>query len=264
MIQQPSQAPKRNFLTLVDVLVSAGAAVVIFAAWAKLTHQSYADTMLTIGMWTETAIFFVYAVIEWVRPQPHPKHSSVNEDKPALAPVAIGNPALQSMDQMLLQADITPANMKRLGDNFQKLGTTVSQLGEVSDVVKSTTDFSAKTKEANNALGLMKDAFVNSANTMSHFNSAADSAKGFHNQVQVLTKNLGSLNTIYEVELNESNNHLKALNSFYGNMAKASEVMVSTVEDAESTKQQINTLANNLGKLNQVYGNMLSAMQGRQ
>jgi hypothetical protein len=47
-------------------------------------------------------------------------------------------------------------------------------------------------------------------------------------------------------------------------MAKASEVMVSTVDDAQATKDQINALANNLGKLNQVYGNMLSAMQGRQ
>jgi len=250
--------PKRTFLTLVDVLVSAGAAVVIFAAWAKLTHQSFADTMLTVGMWTETAIFLVYACIEWVKPQQRHDHA------PAPKQVIAGNPALQSMEQMLKEADITPANMKRLGDNFQKLGTTVSQIGEVSDVVKSTGDFSAKTKEATNALGLMKDAYVNSANTMSNFNTAADSAKGFHEQVQVLTKNLGSLNTIYELELNESNNHLKALNSFYGKMAQASQVMVSSVEDAQSTKEQISILANNLGKLNQVYGNMLSAMQGRQ
>ncbi|MDQ2862414.1 MAG: gliding motility protein GldL, partial [Bacteroidota bacterium] len=166
--------------------------------------------------------------------------------------------------KMLMEADITPANMKKLGDNFQKLGTTVSQLGEVGDVVKSTGDFSAKTKEATSALGLMKEAYVNSANTMSSFNSAADGAKNFHTQVQVLTKNLGSLNTIYELELNESNNHLKTLNSFYGRMAQASEVMISTVEDAKSTKEQINALATNLGKLNNVYGNMLSAMQGRQ
>ncbi|MEO8961699.1 MAG: gliding motility protein GldL [Ginsengibacter sp.] len=253
------QPPKRNFLTLVDVLVSAGAGVVIFAAWAKLTHQSYADTMLTIGMWTETAIFMVYAGIEWVKPKPH--------DVAHAAPKRIeveGNPALQSMERMMKDADITPVNMKRLGENFQKLGATVSQIGEVGDVVKSTGDFSAKTKEATNALGLMKDAYTNSANTMSSFNSAADSAKGFHEQVQVLTKNLGSLNTIYELELNESNNHLKTLNSFYGRMAKASEIMVSTADDAKATKDQINTLASNLSKLNQVYGNMLSAMQGRQ
>ena len=62
---------RRTFLTLIDVLVSAGAAVIIFAAWAKLTHQPFADNMLTIGMWTETAIFLVYAGIEWVKPKRH-------------------------------------------------------------------------------------------------------------------------------------------------------------------------------------------------
>jgi gliding motility-associated protein GldL len=178
-------------------------------------------------------------------------------------PVAAGNPALQSMDKMLMEADITPTNLKRLGENFQKLGTTVSQIGEVGDVVKSTSDFSAKTKEATNAMGSLKDAYTSSANTMSNFNQAADSARGFHDQVQVLTKNLSSLNTIYELELNESNNHLKTLNSFYGKLAEASQVMVNTVDDAGRAKEQIGTLANNLGKLNQVYGNMLSAMQGR-
>jgi gliding motility-associated protein GldL len=250
---------KRTFLTLIDVLVSAGAALIIFAACAKLTHQAYADTMLTVGMWTETAIFLVYAGIEWVKPKKHEEDLQPGEEE-----VVVGNPALQSMDKMLLEADITPVNLKRLGDNFQKLGTTVSNMGEVGDVVKSTGDFSAKTKEATSALGMMKDAYVNSANTMSSFNNAADSAKGFHEQVQVLTKNLGSLNTIYELELNESNNHLKSLNSFYGQMAQASEVMMSTVDDARTAKEQIGALANNLGKLNQVYGNMLSAMQGRQ
>jgi gliding motility-associated protein GldL len=254
------QKPRRNFLTVIDVLVSAGAAVVIFAAWAKLTHQPFADMLLGVGMWTETAIFMVYAVIEWVVPRPHEVAHALTQP----AAVAEGNPALQSMEKMMKDAEITPANMKRLGENFQKLGVTVSQIGEVGDVVKSTGDFSAKTKEATSALGLMKDAYTNSANTMSNFNNAADSAKGFHQQVQVLTKNLGSLNTIYELELNESNNHLKALNSFYGKMAKASEVMVSTVDDAQATKTQISHLADNLGKLNQVYGNMLSAMQGRQ
>lgn len=257
MSQQP---PKRNFLTLVDVLVSAGAAVVIFAAWAKLTHQSYADTMLTVGMWTETAIFLVYACIEWVKPTPKHQHQVSMVEKAGSEEIS----PLDSMNMMLKNADITPANMKKLGENFQKLDTTVSQLGEVGDVVKSTGDFSAKTKEANNALGLMKEAFMNSANTMSNFNTAADSARGFKDQVQVLTKNLNSLNTIYELELNESNNHLKALNNFYGKMARASEVMVTTVDDAQKTKDQINALANNLGKLNAVYGNMLSAMQGRQ
>jgi gliding motility-associated protein GldL len=245
---------KRTFLTLIDVLVSAGAAVIIFAAWAKLTHQSYADMMLTIGMWTETAIFLVYAAIEWIKPKHHEEDDQPDE--------VVGNPSLESMDKMLQSADITPTNLKRLGEGFQKLNSTVGNMNDIGDVVKNTGDFSNKTKEATVALGNMSTAFTSSAATMSSFSNAADSAKGFHEQVQVLTKNLGSLNTIYELELKESNNHLKTLNSFYGKLAEASQTMMGTVEDASKAKEQIAVLANNLGKLNAVYGNMLSAMQG--
>ncbi|MBL0181466.1 MAG: gliding motility protein GldL [Chitinophagaceae bacterium] len=246
---------KRTFLTLIDVLVSAGAAVIIFAAWAKLTHQSYADMMLTIGMWTETGIFLVYAAIEWIKPKHHEE-----DDEPG---DVIENPSLQSMDKMLQQADITPTSLKKLGEGFQKLQGTVGNMHEIGDVVKSTGDFSNKTKEATVALGSMTTAFASSAATMGSFSNAAESAKGFHEQVQVLTKNLGSLNTIYELELKESNNHLKSLNTFYGKLAEASQTMMGTVEDAGKAKEQISVLANNLGKLNAVYGNMLSAMQGR-
>ena len=247
---------KRTFLTLIDVLVSAGAAVIIFAAWAKLTHQSYADMMLTIGMWTETGIFMVYALIEWIKPKHHEE-----DDEPAEE--TIENPSLQSMDKMLQQADINPTNLKKLGDGFQKLHATVGNMHEIGDVVKSTGDLNNKTKEATTALGSMTTAFSSSAATMGTFANAAESAKGFHEQVQVLTKNLGSLNTIYELELKESNNHLKSLNTFYGKLAEASQTMMGTVEDAGKAKEQISVLANNLGKLNAVYGNMLSAMQGR-
>lgn len=246
---------KRTFLTLIDVLVSAGAAVIIFAAWAKLTHQSYADQMLTIGMWTETGIFIVYALIEWIKP----KHHEEDDDDAVVAEEG----SLVSMDKMLKEADITPTNLKKLGEGFQKLHGSVNNMAEIGDVVKSTGEFSAKTKEATSAMGSMSTAFANSAATMSSFNNAADSAKSFHEQVQVLTKNLGSLNTIYELELKESNNHLKTLNSFYGKLAEASQTMMGTVDDAAKAKEAIGTLATNLNKLNQVYGNMLTAMQGR-
>ena len=78
-----------------------------------------------------------------------------------------------------------------------------------------------------------------------------------------MTKNLGSLNTIYELELQDTNNHLKAMNKFYGNLVQASDAMQGSVDDAKKAHDQIAVLAGNLGRLNQIYGNMLSAMQGR-
>jgi len=236
-----------------DVAVSIAAAVVIFGALQKILHTPIADLFLKIGLYTEAAIFFMYGVIYIKAPIIH--------DHAHAAPSKSLNP-MEAMDKMMKDADITPANLKKLSEGFQKLGTTVAGISDVSDVVKSTSDFGAKTKEATIAIGSMSAAFTASATTMGSFNNAAESAKGFHEQVQVLTKNLGSLNTIYELELKESNNHLKALNNFYGKLAEASSAMTSSVDDANKVKDQISALAGNLSKLNAVYGNMLSAMQG--
>ena len=243
-----------NVSKWMDVAVSVAASVVIFGALQKILHTPIADLFLKIGLYTEAIIFLLYGILYIVYP-------SIKEEFESHGAKPMS--AVDSVDKMLRDADVTPASMKKLGEGFQKLGATVSNISDVSDVVKSTSDFGTKTKEATTAMGSMATAFTNSAATMGSFNNAAESAKGFHEQVQVLTKNLGSLNTIYELELNESNNHLKALNSFYGKLAEASQAMVSSVEDATKAKEQISTLASNLSKLNAVYGNMLNAMQGR-
>jgi gliding motility-associated protein GldL len=239
-----------------DVAVSIAAAVVIFGALQKILHTPIADLFLQIGLYTEAAIFAMYGIL-YIKapllPDAHAGHA---------APAKTGS-SLDSMDKMMKEADITPANLKKLSEGFQKLGTSVAGISDVSDVVKSTSDFGTKTKEATIAIGSMATAFTNSATTMGSFNNAAESAKGFHDQVQVLTKNLGSLNTIYELELKESNSHLKALNNFYGKLAEASNAMTSSVEDATKVKDQIAALAGNLSKLNTVYGNMLTAMTSK-
>jgi len=243
-----------------DVAVSIGASAVMFGALQKILHTPIADLWLKVGLYTEAVIFLIYAVVYII----YPEQKEEFELKGAAAkPAAASGNVLENMEKMLKDADINPTNLKKLGEGFQKLGVTVSGISDVSDVVKSTGDFNAKTKEATNAIGTMASAFTNSAATMQSFNKVSESARGFHEQVQVLTKNLGSLNTIYELELKESNNHLKALNSFYGKMAEASEALLSSVDDANQAKTEIGKLAGNLNRLNSVYGNMLSAMQGR-
>jgi gliding motility-associated protein GldL len=193
----------------------------------------------------------------------HPDIDPNFKPTPLTLPGSTGNPALTKLDDMLSAADITPTNLGRLGENFKKLGVTVDKMSDVGDAIAATNDYSAKTREAANALGQMKDAYVSASATVQQFNSAAEGTKQFHEQVQVLTKNLSSLNTIYELELQDTNNHLKAMNRFYNNLVQASDAMSGSVDDAKKAHDQIATLAGNLGKLNQIYGNMLSAMQGR-
>ncbi|MEO6548411.1 MAG: gliding motility protein GldL [Ferruginibacter sp.] len=243
---------------ILNIFVSAAAVPVLLGALFKITHAPGADSWLKIGLYTEALVFFFYALLYVFSPPPE-NHGAVA----APLPVDTGNPALKSMDKMLQDADISPTNLKKLSEGFSRLGVTANGLSDIGDTVKSTNEFGVKTREATVAVTSMATALSNGASTMSSFNNASEGVKGFHEQVQVLTKNLGSLNTIYELELKESNNHLKALNSFYGKMAEASTVMMNSVDDAHKAKDQISLLAGNLGKLNSVYGNMLSAMQVR-
>ena len=263
---------------VLNFLFSFFAAVVIFAAMMKILHWKGADEAIMVGLISEAIVFLVMAFLvpppeepHWQRYFPnineHPDVEKARTGKFEVTPLALGNsggnPALTKLEDMLRDADITPANLGRLGENFKKLGGTVDKMADITDVVSATGDYTAKTREAATALTTMKDAYLGAASSIQHFNQAADGTKQFHEQVQVLTKNLSSLNTIYELELQDTNNHLKAMNKFYSNLTQASEAMQESVGDAKKTQEQIALLANNLGRLNNIYGNMLSAMQGR-
>jgi gliding motility-associated protein GldL len=264
---------------VLNFLFSFFAAVVIFAAMMKILHWQGADQAIMCGLIAEAIVFLVMAFLvpppeepHWQRYFPnineHPDVEKARTGTFEVTPLTFGganngNPALTKLEDMLKEADITPANLGRLSENFKKFGTTVSNISDISGVVAATDDYAKKTKEATTALGQMKDAYVGAATSIQHFNNAADGTKQFHEQVQVLTKNLSSLNTIYELELQDTNNHLKAMNQFYSNLVQASQTMEGSVSDAKKAHDQIAQLANNLGRLNQIYGNMLSAMQGR-
>lgn len=239
---------------LVDVFVSIGASLVIWGALRKILHAPDADMWLKIGLTTEALIFLGYGILYLMYP-------AIDEHGHLAKPVT-GN-VLGSMENAMRDADITPANLNRLGEGFKKLNTTITNMNDITDVVAATGDYTTKTKEVTAALSQVKDAYVGAANSVGAFNLASESAKLYHDQVQVLTRNLSSLNTIYELELQESNNHLKALNTFYGKLAETSTVMTNSAEDAKRVQEQIGGLANNLGRLNGIYGNMLTAMQGR-
>jgi ABC-type transporter Mla subunit MlaD len=58
-----------------------------------------------------------------------------------------------------------------------------------------------------------------------------------------------SLNTLYQVQAD--------------NTSKQAELNVSFVENTEKLQEQMAALANNLSSLNGVYGNMLSAMSNK-
>jgi gliding motility-associated protein GldL len=268
---------KRGQVVL-NFLFSFFAAVVILGALFKIRHWPYADEAITLGLLAEVIVFLVMAFLvpppeeaHWERYFPniteHPDVEKARTGKFEVTPLNFGgngnSNAYNQLSKTLEDADFTPSNLSRLSDNFKRLNGTVEGFTQIGEAVNATADYTSKTREAASALVQMKDAYTGAADSMQHFSNAAEETKQFHVQVQTLTKNLSSLNTIYELELQDTNNHLRAMNQYYGNLVQASEAMQGSVDDAKRAHEQISNLANNLGRLNGIYGNMLSAMQGR-
>ncbi len=82
---------------------------------------------------------------------------------------------------------------------------------------------------------------------------------GMLNELQVMSKSMGSLKALQEVDFSETSEQLKSMHNFYSKMTEAMSTLNDTVEDTKLYKEQLTSLNKNLGSLNGVYGNVLSA-----
>lgn len=84
---------------------------------------------------------------------------------------------------------------------------------------------------------------------------------GMLDELQDMSKSLGSLKALQEVDFSETAEQLKTMHNFYGRMTEAMSTLNETVEDTKLYKEQMASLNRNLSSLNGVYGNVLSAFQ---
>jgi gliding motility-associated protein GldL len=108
----------------------------------------------------------------------------------------------------------------------------------------------------------MNKSYGTTMTAMNDMAGASQDAKEYRQQFGEVTKKMGALNAVYELELQDTNRHLKAMNAFYGNLSSAMENMASASKDTQQFKQELAKLTANLNSLNGVYGGMLSAMKG--
>ena len=84
---------------------------------------------------------------------------------------------------------------------------------------------------------------------------------GMLDEMQVMSKSLGSLKALQEVDFSETGEQVKSMHNFYTRMNEAMSSLNETVEDTKLYKEQLGSLNRNLSSLNTVYGNVLGAFQ---
>ncbi|GAB4400998.1 MAG: gliding motility protein GldL [Microscillaceae bacterium] len=266
-----------TYTYIIPKITTAGAGVVILGALFKILHLPFAAEMLTIGMLTEAAIFFL-GVLEPIHPDaPRPDWSRVypqlqeGSDLPPIT-VAPQQQQLPPRDEKVVTAmaaleaqianTITPDKIQNLGKGMSDLAANVEKMTNLADASVATSEYAKNVKLATNSIVEMNKSYSTTITAMSEMANASKDAKAYHAQVQILTKNLTELNAVYEVELRSANKHIKALNDFYSSLASAMQNVANASNDTQKFKEELSSLTTNLTSLNKVYGGMLSAMKG--
>lgn len=258
-----------GFKKITAMAYGIGAAIVIAGALFKIMHWTGANQMLIAGMGTEVVIFLIsafeptYEEYQWERVYPHLMDDSsievFKEGAPSAALSASGS-TLTSLDNAL-SANLDGDMLQRLGDNLHRLSDNISSMNSVADVASSTHGYTEAARGASESLKSLQAVFEENAASAKSLAIATSGTQEYQEQIQLITKNLSQLNSIYQIELQDANNHLKNLNRFVGNLAEAMSSLESTKNDAQTLKDNMNALSKSLNSLNNIYGGMLTAMR---
>lgn len=286
------------YTTIMPKIYGIGAAIVIVGALFKIQHIPGAGIMLGIGLGTEAIIFFLSAFeprhedLDWSRV--YPELAEDYEGTAVARTRGNGESVTKKLDHMLESSKLGPELIESLGNGMRRLSDSVVKISSLGDTAMATNEFTKNVQAASGSLLEVKKSYESTAvsmnemanaskNTLNELTSASKTTitelgnagrsasqeiskafadtKEYHSQVQAMTKNLGALNAVYELELQDANSHLKNMNKFYSNLTSVLESMSGAKKDTEQFKEEISKLTSNLSSLNKVYGSMLTAMK---
>jgi gliding motility-associated protein GldL len=205
--------------------------------------------------------------------------------------------ALEKFDAMIENAEITPELFEKLGHGLKNLNTTTEKLHDVSDAAVATNNYVANFEKASEKVSSFADSYGSSAEKLniqadklastyeksativgssgdalaSTYNKLIESmnkelatstgeGKAYNEQLNIMNKNLTALNTVYELQLQGSNQQIEASKTLYNGLDEILANMKQSAEDTKRYREEISKLSHNLAAMNTIYGNMLSAM----
>ena len=267
----------------VGMVYSLGAAVVIVGALFKIQHWPGAGVMLTAGMLTEVLLFAI-GIFEKPHPTLHWDHVFPqlveDEAKPIEVNGAIGGgfagagaPMMPGMEKL------SDEDAKKLTESIKNMSETAAQLANISRVAgltdmyannlqkasEAAAQFATKQQNLDEATNTLLSSYKGIADNML---AAEDKTKSFAEKASELSKNLGSINTSYELQLKGIQAQAVAIetqsskiNAVTAEFEKLHTAVSASSKNMDAYKQMTDQLAKNVSDLNNVYGNMLNAIK---
>lgn len=245
---------------------SIGAAIVIWGALFKILHLPGGNALLSIGMGTEVLMFILTA---FDRP---PKEYKWDRVFPILSKEENGEELSAEEEKMLNEVRTGQAV---IADNpeataaVQQPGTPiplVTSSGEIdttelNDTVGSLTRQLRQLSDTTARLNQVSEVLLESYSAITqNSESIIQASKGYVNQMKDLDRNIGGLNTIYEIQLKGVSSQLESIDRVNRGIKDIRDMYEKSAAQSGRYCEETEKMARYMQQLNSIYEKMIAAM----
>lgn len=266
---------------------SIGAAIVIWGALFKILHLPGGNTLLSVGMGTEVLMFILTA---FDRP---PREYRWEEVFPALDPdreddrdaagdegVFIGRQAglprvseAEARRAAGIPSDINLSenDSRSLSESIAKMAAASDQLSRMAELTTATQRYLDQMasiasemqhlRETTAALNNVSDVLLESYRAITeNSENITRSSAGYVEQMQDLNRNIGGLNTIYEIQLKSISSQLDSIDRVNRGIKDIRDMYEKSAGQSARYCEETEKMARYMQQLNSVYEKMITAM----
>lgn len=243
---------------------SIGAAIVIWGALFKILHLPGGNALLSIGMGTEVLMFVLTAFdrppreYNWEDVFPALKKDHEADDNDSNIPQAyITSSAGVPTAQAPAVSGAAPAHAAAPAPAVD-LGTASAQyLEQMNAMTEQMRQLQATTSALNEVSAVLLDSY---RAITENSNSISESSQGYVAQMQDLHRNLGGLNTIYELQLRSVSSQIDAIDRVNRGIKDIRDMYEKSANQSARYCEETEKMARYMQQLNAIYERMIAAM----
>ncbi len=273
---------------------SIGAAIVIWGALFKILHLPGGSTLLCIGMGTEIAMFILTAFdrppkeYSWEEVFPVLDTHS-HEDRPDFAGgggvIITGNGSGNIPEGGLTVSasgakeaaglpggiDLSEDDTVSLRESISRLSQASEQLSQMAELATATQDYLSQLsgiaeqmnqlRATTGALNEVSSVLLNSYQAITqNSDTISRSAEGYVDKMEDLNRNIGGLNTIYEIQLKSISSQLESIDRVNRGLKDIRDMYEKSAAESAHYCEETEKMARYMKQLNSVYEKMIHAM----
>lgn len=167
--------------------------------------------------------------------------------------------------------DLTEEDTRSLHDSIERMAAASEQLSRMAELTTATTHYldelsqiseqMSRLKETTQQLNQVSAILLDSYRVITeNSGSISESSQGYVNRMEDLNRNIGGLNTIYEIQLKSISSQLDSIDRVNRGLKDIRDMYEKSANESSRYCEETEKMARYMKQLNQVYEKMITAM----